>query len=80
MPSRDGEVAAMKVSNILLWVALGCSTGCAPIVYPYEGVGAHTLKVAPDQEADVVWVQRIDPVSKRATQSEGRLMGDGQRG
>ena len=32
-------------------VAAGCAT-------PINGVSSHTLKVGPDQEADVVWVRR----------------------
>jgi len=45
---------------LLIAIALASTvTGCVPVVYPYAPVGSHTLKVAADQEADVVWVQKV---------------------
>jgi hypothetical protein len=40
-------------------VSLGLA-GCVEVVPAYSPVASHTLKVTPDQEADVVWVQRLD--------------------
>ena len=37
-----------------------CVPGCVEVVPAYSPVASHTLKVAAEQEADVVWVQRLD--------------------
>lgn len=55
----------MRLLSIAILATTACFAGCAPIVYPYEALGAHTVQLAPDQQADVVWVQRIDPKEKR---------------
>ena len=40
--------------------------GCAPVLVPaYDPVGSHTLKVG-EQEADVVWVQKLNVAEKRS--------------
>jgi hypothetical protein len=47
----------MKTSIVLVALAL---SGCAPpIVSNYASVSTHTLHVAADKEADVVWVQQF---------------------
>lgn len=49
----------MRTATILCMTALLLG-GCVSVVPAYEPVGSHTLKVSADQEADVVWVQRLD--------------------
>ena len=52
-----------------LWLVIGstaiASTACVSVVPAYDPVGAHTLKVGAEQEADVVWVQKLDEKEKR---------------
>ena len=54
----------MKPTILMLLsaVALG---GCVEVVPAYSPVASHTLKITPDQEADVVWVQRYDAAGNR---------------
>jgi|GEM_PF-2632796 len=59
----------MKSLSFIFIVLLGAVflVGCSPAVVPaYDPVGAHTLKVTPDQEADVVWVQKLNVEQKRS--------------
>ncbi len=49
----------MQRLTIVLAVSLGLG-GCVEVVPAYSPVASHTLKVTPEQEADVVWVQRLD--------------------
>ena len=39
--------------------------GCVEVVPAYSPVASHTLKVTPEQDADVVWVQRYDVAEER---------------
>ena len=48
----------------LVAIALG-STGCVELVSTYQPISQHTLQVAADQEADVVWLQRVELVTKK---------------
>ena len=50
-----------------IWILLGAAalTGCVEVVPAYSPVASHTLKITPDQEADVVWVQRYDAAGNR---------------
>lgn len=54
----------MKWMGFFFMLATGCA-GCIDYVPGYDPLGQHTLRVAADQEADVVWLQRVDPVTKK---------------
>lgn len=45
-------------ASLVLAAAAGVA-GCAPpVVSNYASISTHTLQVAPDKQADVVWVQQ----------------------
>jgi hypothetical protein len=46
-----------SVKIIVLAIGLG---GCVEVVPAYSPIASHTLKVTAEQEADVIWVQRLD--------------------
>ena len=51
----------------LISLLAGCAAiGCASYIPAYDPVGSHTLRVTAEQEADVVWVQKLDVAAKRS--------------
>jgi hypothetical protein len=51
-----------RTRTLLLALSVALSAvlvGCAPpVVSNYASLSTHTLQVAPDKQADVVWIQR----------------------
>jgi hypothetical protein len=57
----------MKALWFTILLSAASLTGCQPVIVPaFDPVGSHTLHVSADQEADVVWVQRLNVAEKRA--------------
>jgi hypothetical protein len=55
------------LSFAALAVFFSTLVGCNPVLVPaYDPVGSHTLKVGAEQDADVVWVQKLNVEQKRS--------------
>lgn len=53
-------IRSIAVRAALLISAVAAATGCTPVevTTSYASLSTHTLKVAADKEADVVWLQQ----------------------
>ncbi len=51
----------------VLLVVTSMLGGCVEFVPAYAPVASHTLKVTPEQDADVVWVQRLNVAEEKIT-------------
>ena len=54
-----GREPQIAIPALLLTLTLASLTGCAPpVVTNYASLSYHTLQVAPDKQADVLWLQQ----------------------
>lgn len=62
---------SLVTSLVLVSAAL---SGCAPRQVGFGSLASHTLRVAPDQDADVVWVLKVDSDGTEVTETILRCM------
>jgi hypothetical protein len=60
------------MKRLLVLVGVVCSglSACVPLApaWPYSTMASHTVRLAPDRDSDVLWVQNVDGKLYRCAQ------------